>query len=139
MLTKQRLGGKIIGGPKSVNDSSDPFFGNDSYFHVGGVTSSFISNVSTTDEHVRRQVRTQTSPVRTGTPLGTKQPPSVGSPYGMSEMSPFGDSSATLGPMMEENLLELLTSLGALHSPEHQVLTQPYLRTWLHVRTWQYL
>ena len=46
---------------------------------------------------------------------------------GSNEENPLGvgDDSATLGPVVEESLLELLTSLGALHSPEHQVVLLP--------------
>jgi hypothetical protein len=44
----------------------------------------------------------------------------VGSEEGPEE-GILGDDMATLGPIIEESLLELLTSLGALHSPEHQV------------------
>ena len=39
------------------------------------------------------------------------------------EEGSVGDELTTLGPAIEESLLELLTSLGALHSPEHQVRT----------------
>jgi hypothetical protein len=40
---------------------------------------------------------------------------------GSKEDSVLGADMGTLGPLIEESLLELLTSLGALHSPEHQV------------------
>jgi len=39
--------------------------------------------------------------------------------------STLGEDVASLGPVIEENLLELLTSLGALHSTEHQVILLP--------------
>ena len=50
---------------------------------------------------------------------------SSGVDAGGSSVSVLGDDLATLGPVIEENLLELLTALGALHSPEHQVILLP--------------
>ena len=65
----------------------------------------------------------------TNVPFSTAPPKdpfnSSGVDAGGSSASVLGDDLATLGPVIEENLLELLTALGALHSPEHQVILLP--------------
>ena len=58
----------------------------------------------------------------TGTGTGTERGTGMmGVGGSIEEEGSMGDELTTLGPAIEESLLELLTSLGALHSPEHQV------------------
>ena len=99
---------------------------------LGGVVSSDNRSVGSQDDfnvpgnvakHVVLAGPTTNVPFSSASPKDPFNNSSVDA--GGSSASVLGDDLATLGPVIEENLLELLTALGALHSPEHQVILLP--------------
>lgn len=100
------LGGKVTDGPKAIGGMDD--------FAVG--SSSASRSPYGPQAFSRRDV-----------PFGEEESGDGYGDLGSAAGSVLGsqDDLATLGPVIEENLLELLTSLGALHSPEHQVILLP--------------
>ena len=99
---------------------------------LGGVVSSDTRSVGSQDDfnvpgNVNPQHVVPATPV-TNVPFNTAQSKDPFNNSGVDaggSASVLGDDLATLGPVIEENLLELLTALGALHSPEHQVILLP--------------